>query len=137
MKLEEYKRKKGLLPKEYLGTIFTFKSKRDFVEVIKEHTIIEKTIGSRRIEPKPEVVGYRYRLNESPYSVEIWEDKIYSSNPGYASGWGDLWTGTQFASLDKNVLEQVREEEIKRVQEKYPEHWLEIIRDKKLNQLGI
>jgi hypothetical protein len=42
-----------------------------------------------------------------------------------------------FDSLDKNVLEQVREEEIKRVQEKYPEHWLEIIRDKKLNQLGI
>jgi hypothetical protein len=137
MKLEDYKRKKGLLPKEDLGTIFTFVSKRDSVKEIKEHLIWEKYISGKRMSPKPEVPIYTYELKESPYSVQIAEDKTYEADPGYASGWGDLWCGTTFCSLDRNVIEELREKELKRVQEKYPEYWKDIVRNQKLEDLGI
>jgi hypothetical protein len=53
MNLEDYKRKKGMLPKEDYGTLFTFTSDRKRVSEIKEHSIWDVFKSGRRVQPKP------------------------------------------------------------------------------------
>lgn len=119
MTKEDYLRKKGRLPKEPLGTIYTFTSDRKGVKEIVEHLIWEKRISSYRIDGENRIPIIEYKVKESPYLCEIIEGGIVGSNEGHGSGFGDLWSWTQFCSLDRNSLEIERGKEAIRIQKKY------------------
>lgn len=119
--LEDYKRKKGLLPEEDHGTIFVFTSDREGVSEVKELLIWEKRVSGVACYPEERkgVKRYGYRLKEAPYSVELYEDDVVSVSSGLASGIGDCWHGSTFASFNRGELEKRREQENERIREKY------------------
>jgi hypothetical protein len=122
MNKEDYLRKKGRLPKEDFGSVFVFKSTPGGVGEIQEHLIWEKesrhynviASGGRR-----EVPYTKFKLKDSPFECQIDDDKTLGVESQYGSGVGDLWAYSFFCSLDKQVLENAREEEAKRIEEKY------------------
>jgi hypothetical protein len=117
---EDYLRKKGLLPKEPLGTIFCFRSSREGVSEIKELLIWEKVeTGGWRGNRSERISIQNYKMNETPYNAQIWSDELVAENAGFGSGFGDLWAWSWFSSLDKNELEKSRQKEILRVAGKY------------------
>lgn len=122
MNKEDYLRKKGTLPKEDYGSIFVFKSTPSGVGEIQEHLIWEKKPWhySTYIDGGYVKVPYtKFILKDSPFECQIDDDKTLGVESQYGSGVGDLWGYSFFCSLDKQVLERAREEEAKRIQEKY------------------
>jgi hypothetical protein len=119
--LEDYKRKKGILPTEDYGTIYVFSSSREGVEEIKECLVWEKTQSGTIQSPteRKGVKSHRYSIKESPYSVELYEDEIVTEEMGLFSGFGDCWGGSKFASFDLKELEKRRKLEKDRVQKEY------------------
>ena len=109
MTKEDYLRKKGLLPSEPLGKIFTFKSTRKGVEEILEHQIWEKRICSHRIDGDKRIPIIEYKIKEAPFECEITEGDTIGEDRGCGSGMGDLWSWTYFCSLDKYALEEARD----------------------------
>lgn len=119
MNLTDYQRKKGNLPSQDLGSIFVFSSDRNGVGPITEHLVWETYNSGRRIEPKPEAQIMGYKIKESPYRVSIAEDERVSCSLHLFTGFGDCWSGSTFASLDKEALEEARKKEEIRISEKY------------------
>ena len=115
----DYLRKKGLAPSEDFGTMYTFTSNRKGVSEISEHEIWDKRLGGKRISPAPIVPIYYYKLNESPWSVQIEDDKTFSEQSHLSSGFGDCWSGSTFSSMDFDVLAEERDKEELRIKEKY------------------
>jgi len=120
MNLTDYKRKKGTLPKEDLGTLFVFTSNREGVSEITEHLIWEIRKSGRRTYPLPEMNIYEYKIEESPYLVEIAEnEKVSCDKHLFSIFGGDPWSGSTFASLDIRSLESEREKERVRILKEY------------------
>jgi hypothetical protein len=119
MNLTDYKRKKGELPAEDLGVIYVFKSNREGVSEITEHLIWEIRKCGRRIQPKPEMDIFAYKLKESPYEVTITEGEIVSQDRHLFTGIGDCWSGSTFASMNRSELEKSREKEFIRIEKEY------------------
>jgi hypothetical protein len=115
---EDYLRKKGLLPPEPLGEMYTFKSTREGVGEIKKILIWKHTVSTGRgSEGEFKIDNYEFR--ESPYNGQIYGGSLIGENRGCGSGFGDLWAWTWFISLDENALIEAREKEYQRIKEKY------------------
>ncbi len=119
MNKTDYLRNKGLIPSEDFGTMYTFESNREGVSEINGHEIWDKRLGGERMSPTPVVPIYYYKLNESPWSVQIEDDKLFSEHSHLFSGIGDCWSGSTFASMNFEVLVEERNKEIIRIKEKY------------------
>ena len=119
MKLTDYKRKKGQLPEKDYGKIYVFTSNRKGVTEITEHLIWEVERTGTRTHPLPVTPVYRYTIKESPHHIEMIGDEKVSSRAYFFSGIGDCWDSTVFASMDRDLLEIRREEEERRVDERY------------------
>lgn len=118
--LEDYKRQKGMLPKEDFGTMFVFNSNPNGVSEITEHTIWEVRKGGTRQYPLPEVDIFTYVFKEAPYSANIHEDKEYGVEQHLCSTiGGDPWTGSTWCSKNHELLEDLRTKELERIKEKY------------------
>jgi hypothetical protein len=118
--LEDYKRKKGMLPKEDYGTIFVFKSDPDGVSEIIEHLILDVRKSARRTYPLPEVDKYEYKLKEGPYSVEMYADQEYGVEQHLCSTFGgDPWTASTWCSKNPELLEDLRTKELERIKTYY------------------
>jgi len=115
---EDYLRKKGLLPPEPLGEMYTFESTRKGVGKIKKILIWKHRVSSGRGSTGEFKIN-NYEFQESPYNGQIYDDKLVGKNIGCGSGFGDLWAWTWFISLDETALIQARQEEFLRIKEKY------------------
>jgi hypothetical protein len=115
---EDYLRKKGLLPPEPLGEMYTFESTRKGVGKIKKILIWKHQVSSGR-GSNGEFKINNYDFQESPFSGQIYDDNLVGVNRGCGSGFGDLWSWTWFISLDETALIQARQEEFLRIKEKY------------------
>lgn len=125
MDKDDYLRKKGILPPINLGIIYVFSSNREGVSEIKELAIWDRQISygwrsaSSKEENKINIINYK--MEDAPYNISIWDDEKYGKSIGLGSGFGDLWSGSDFASLDRIVLEEVRTKESMRIRKKYIE----------------
>lgn len=115
MNKEQYLRNKGVLPKEDFGTLFEFEATRDGVSTIKEvliwdiynGEIIRSWTESGKL-VKETIKTKEYHLRESPYTITIEEGNSIVEKHGYGSGFGDLWSWSQYASLSLEDLEKHR-----------------------------
>jgi hypothetical protein len=110
MTKEDYLRKKGRLPKENFGTIFTFTANREGVSPVRESLIWEILVISKEsfhvdTSERKKSKLTRYSLRDSPYEVCIDENEIIGSDHGYGSGFGNLWGWSSYASFDRQALE--------------------------------
>jgi hypothetical protein len=130
MTKEDYLRKKGMLPSEDFGNIYTFTSTHAGVGEIREHMIWEKSLSGRgqsseyvdgRWAESDKYNLCKYRVQEDPWEIEIkeGEENEVSENVGMGTGFGDLWSWTVFSSMDRSALETAREAEAARIREKY------------------
>ncbi|MBA3984998.1 MAG: hypothetical protein H0X63_00090 [Flavobacteriales bacterium] len=64
----------------------------------------------------------RYKLDGSsyPYVVDILRGETSSKDDGYGTGFGDLWSWTYFSSFSSEESENYYQEELMRVESKYP-----------------
>src|ERR1035437_2005065 len=107
MNKTDYLRKKGELPIEDLGVIYTFKSDRKGVSEIKESLVYEKNTSPRgRQLLNHELSVVTFKLKESPFEVNMRGNEVVSTYEGHGSGCGDLWEWTYFASLVRKALEE-------------------------------
>ncbi len=118
--LEDYKRKKGMLPKEDYGTIFVFKSDPDGVSEITEHLIWEVYKKGTRQYTLPMVDVMAYRLQDGPFEVEMYTDQEYGVEQHLCSTFGgDPWTGSTWCSKNHELLEDLRTKELERIKTYY------------------
>lgn len=61
----------------------------------------------------------RYKLDTSPYEVEIVRGETFVEDSQYGSGFGDLWGYTYFSSFNREESERWYEKELERVSKKY------------------
>jgi len=128
MNKEQYLRNKGVLPKEDFGTLFEFEATRDGVSTIKEVLIWDihnSEVKRSWIESdklvKETIKTKEYHLRESPYTITIEEGNSIGEKHGYGSGFGDLWSWSQYASLSLEDLEKHRIEIELDIKTKYGE----------------
>lgn len=127
MTKEDYLRKKGRLPRQNYGTMFTFMSTRENGPgEIKEVLIwdIHTMTGGIRWTSKDgermaEDITY-YTFKESPYKSSIRASEKVGQDIGSGSGFGDLWSWTRFISLSKDDLQEAWDKELIRYEDKYP-----------------
>ena len=100
------------------GVIYYFYSDRNGVYDIKKSKV-EDVSHNNGFRGDEEVTVTKYYIDESPYDFEFWGDDKYSSNHGFASGFGDLWEWSYYGSFDEDIIKERHKIESKRVREKY------------------
>ncbi len=124
MNKQDYLIKKGRIPHtDNVMKIYFFESNTEGVSEIKEISSVEikKSEGDlytatngRRKENRLTLI-----FDKSPYELTFRDDKTFSRNDGYGSGFGDLWGWSQFGFFNKVDAEKEREIEYERVSRKY------------------
>jgi len=113
----DYKHKKAL---EKMPFMYVIQSTREGV-TMKPVRVVEITTGDRKqYYGKNEwITSVRYKFDESPYQMDIFNDETVGRRYGYASGFGDLWYNSTFITLSETEAQRVFAEETKRVYNKY------------------
>lgn len=116
---EEYLIEKVEIPDPKFGFLYIVHSDRNGA-ILKKCAIWDIKSGSTKTYDGIYFLSSkRYILKESPYEINIYEDSNCGEDHGYASGYGDLWHWSYFAFLDEKEAIKKREEEQKRIEEKY------------------
>ena len=115
--VEDYKRKKAL---EKMPFMHVIQSTRGGV-TMKMIRVVEITTGDRKqyYGQNNWITSVRYKFDESPYQMDIFDDETVGRSDGYASGCGDLWYHSTFITLSETEAKRVFAEETKRVYDKY------------------
>jgi len=114
-KLQEYLKRKRIqdsgLPKIYI-----VESTSDNVEKPVEKQVVDiiKNV-TFRIEGKEMIPSDRYKLEDSPYEVDILRGETSSKSDGYSTGVGDLWAWSIFASLSLDEAHEYYQQELTRI----------------------
>ena len=61
----------------------------------------------------------KYKINEFPYEIEIYDDTKIGEDHGYGTGVGDQWGWSYHVTPDKAIAQKIYEDEKIRVQTKY------------------
>ena len=116
-KVQEYLRNKKIqelgLPKLYI-----VHSSPEGVKDVVEKQVVEivENVAFRGNERLP---IDRYKLDTSPYEVDIPRGEYSLEDSRYGSGFGDLWGYTYFSSFNREESERWYEKELERVSKKY------------------
>jgi hypothetical protein len=140
MTKEDYLRKKGRLPRQNYGIMFTFNSSREngpgeITEVLiwDIHTMTEGIRWTSKTGERMAEDVTHYTFKDDPYSGSIRASQKVGETVGSGSGFGDLWSWTRFISLSKDDLQEAWDKELIRYETKYPT--TRKIREDKINNL--
>jgi len=61
----------------------------------------------------------KYKIDQFPYEINVYDDTKIGEDHGYGSGVGDLWSWSYIVTPDKDIAQKIYEEEKLRVQTKY------------------
>jgi len=114
-KVQEYLRKRRIseLPK-----IWIVISDRNGVEKPVEYQVTEIIEGVSIQLPIGSRVD-RYKLDSSPFNVDILDGETSGKDEGYGSGIGDLWGWTNYGTLSKEEAYNYYLTELTRVTDRY------------------
>lgn len=120
-KMQEYLRKKEI-EKLGLPKVWIVKSTREGVSDIMERQISDIKFGHswRKSSGEKKTLDRYFILeDEFPNSFDLVHGENSTTEDGYGSGMGDLWSWTYFISLSKEESLRWRVSEIARIEEKY------------------
>lgn len=118
-RVQEYLKRRKI---EELGLpkIWVVKSERTGVSTPCELQVVEIVEGvAWRIDREERIRTDRYKVEHSPYEIDIEYSKKSTSIHGYGTGLGDLWGWTYYCTFSKEDANIYYVNEISRVSKKY------------------
>jgi hypothetical protein len=116
-KVQDYFKKKKIhdmgLPKLYV-----VKSSPEGVEKPVERQVVQ-LIENISFRGKERLPSDRYKIEDTPYNVDILRGETSNKDDGYGSGFGDLWAWSYYSSFSIEEAEKYYKEELIRVENKY------------------